>query len=154
MFDPTSFAFTSFVNQHSGYYTPTPGGMTTAAYHNQAGDLHTPGMAFHLGTPLSMPTSEGQTLPASVAGMHGFHPHLLESQPFPTPHLFGTQPSYAPSALLHPDSGFDPMEPAPGSPAADTEVDLGLRTDSTRNRLTAGAVEPSMPAPGQSGAAK
>ncbi|KAF2399897.1 hypothetical protein EJ06DRAFT_538154 [Trichodelitschia bisporula] len=66
LLDPNSFAFSSFANQPPGYYTPTPGG-TNTLYHSQAGDLHTPGFTMGLGTPLSLPTSEGS--------MHAGHAH-------------------------------------------------------------------------------
>lgn len=113
MLDPNSFAFTSFANQPPGYYTPTPGG-TNTVYHNQAGDLHTPGFSMGLGTPLSMPTSEGP-FPAghpTNAPLHGFAaqavaPHLFQNpnpfafqQPPPqhpqafAPHHFSHQPSF------------------------------------------------------------
>ena len=58
MLDPDSYTFTTFANQPPGYYTPTPGG-TSTLYHSQAGDLHAPSYTFGLGTPLSLPTSEG-----------------------------------------------------------------------------------------------
>ena len=76
MMDPNSHSFNMFANQMPGYYTPTPGG-TNTLYHHQAGDLHTPGFGFGLGTPLSLPTSEG-TLHAGhqVNAFHGFQAHL------------------------------------------------------------------------------
>jgi hypothetical protein len=107
LLDTTSFHFPSFANQPSGYYTPTPGG-TSTIYHNQAGDLHTPGMGFHLGTPLSMPTSEGNI--HSAIDMHGFHPHLLDVHSFQTTTSFNPQQSYAPSSFIHQDSGFDAID--------------------------------------------
>ena len=107
LLDSTSFSFASFANQATGYYTPTPGG-TSTIYHNQAGDLHTPGMAFHLGTPLSMPTSDGNV--HSAIDMHGFHPHLLGLHSFQTAATFNPQQSYAPSSFVHQDSGFEAMD--------------------------------------------
>ena len=78
MLDTNSFAFTNFVNQNSGdFSTPTPGANNNF-FHNQAGDLHTPGMAFQLGTPLSSDDSH----PVSAVDMQAFHPHLLQNQPF------------------------------------------------------------------------
>ena len=108
LLDPNSFAFTSFANQPPGYYTPTPGG-TNTLYHSQAGDLHTPGFSFGLGTPLSLPTSEGgihagQT--AAAGHLHDFHPHALGGQP----HFQNVNPfsipsqhaqSYAPHHFTH-----------------------------------------------------
>lgn len=133
LLDPNSFAFTSFANQPPGYYTPTPGG-TNTLYHSQAGDLHTPGFSFGLGTPLSLPTSEGamhagQTAP-TAAHLHGFNPHTIgahhhftNQNPFAmqpqhpqafAPHQFSHQPSafeHAPMTQTHEPSAMDPMVP-------------------------------------------
>ncbi|KAF2252576.1 hypothetical protein BU26DRAFT_259274 [Trematosphaeria pertusa] len=132
LLDPNSFAFSSFANQPPGYYTPTPGG-TNTLYHSQAGDLHTPGFSFGLGTPLSLPTSEGgvhagQTAPTTH--LHGFNPHALgthhhfhNQNPFAlqpqhapsfAPHQFTHQPSafeHAPLAQTHENSPMDNMVP-------------------------------------------
>lgn len=102
MLDTNSFSFASFANQHSGGYTPTPGG-TNPLFHNQAGDLHTPSMGFQLGTPLSSNASH----PASAIDMHGFHAHLLHSQQYQNASAFQEQQSYAPSSFIHQDSGYD-----------------------------------------------
>lgn len=136
MLDVNSFAFQSYANQPAGYYTPTPGGLNTF-YHNQAGDLHTPGMGLNLGlgTPLSGPTSE--------AGLHmmdytygtsmipqqyqDFHPY---SQP-PHPHQEQQpQQTFAPSSFVHQDTGYETME-HDGSP---TDDDI-LRMDSVSMSL-------------------
>ncbi|KAI0154702.1 CP2 transcription factor-domain-containing protein [Xylariaceae sp. FL1272] len=116
MLDPNSFSFSTFANQPPGYYTPTPGG-TNTLYHPQAGDLHTPSLALGmgLGTPLSLPTSEG---PSHIGptmmdlsqfqhtmAPHQFHPHY---NPFlqPAPQ----QPSFAPSSFVHQDTGYETMD--------------------------------------------
>ncbi|KAF2260952.1 CP2 transcription factor family protein-like protein [Lojkania enalia] len=114
LLDPNSFAFTSFANQPPGYYTPTPGG-TNTLYHNQAGDLHTPGFSFGLGTPLSLPTSEagvhaGQTVPS--AQFHGFNPHALGTHHhFTNQNPFALQahhaPAFAPHQFTHQPSAFE-----------------------------------------------
>ncbi|KAF1956772.1 CP2 transcription factor family protein-like protein, partial [Byssothecium circinans] len=118
LLDPNSFAFTSFANQPPGYYTPTPGG-TNTIYHSQAGDLHTPGFSFGLGTPLSLPTSEagvhaGQ--PAPTHQLHAFNPHALgthhhfaNQNPFAlqTPH----SQSFAPHQFTHGPSAFEQHAP-------------------------------------------
>ncbi|KAI4691782.1 hypothetical protein J4E81_007309 [Alternaria sp. BMP 2799] len=113
LLDPNSFAFTSFANQPPGYYTPTPGG-TNTLYHSQAGDLHTPGFSFGLGTPLSLPTSEGALHAGQVAPanhLHGFNPHALGSHHFQNVNPFGMQPqhsqSFAPHQFTHQPSAFD-----------------------------------------------
>jgi hypothetical protein len=78
--DPNSHSFNMFANQMPGYYTPTPGG-TNTLYHNQAGDLHTPGFGMGLGTPLSLPTSEGGLHAGQQAvAFHGFQHHLPQQQ--------------------------------------------------------------------------
>ncbi|KAG9204699.1 hypothetical protein G6514_000483 [Epicoccum nigrum] len=115
LLDPNSFAFTTFANQPPGYYTPTPGG-TNTLYHSQAGDLHTPGFSFGLGTPLSLPTSEG-TLHAGQAApnnphLQGFNPHVLANHHhFQNTNPFGIQPqhsqSFAPHQFTHQPSAFD-----------------------------------------------
>jgi hypothetical protein len=117
--DPNSFAFTSFANQPPGYYTPTPGGINTL-YHSQAGDLHTPGMGMHLGTPLSMPHT-GQSLQSHDSGveMQAFPPHLVNTHhqfhnPFVQQQQQAQQPAFAPSHFLqHHDSGYEAMEHSP-----------------------------------------
>lgn len=99
-----------------GYYTPTPGGNNTL-YHPQAGDLHTPtlGLGMGLGTPLSMPTTEGTM--HSGAGMMNLAsfqqtlhapPHFHNFNPFiqPPPQ----QPSYAPATFVHQDTGYETMD--------------------------------------------
>jgi hypothetical protein len=121
--DPNSFAFSAFANQPPGYYTPTPGGVNTL-YHSQAGDLHTPGMGLHLGTPLSMPHT-GQSLQSHDSGvdMQHFQPHLINHQHFHNPFVQQQQQqqqqqpqqqSFAPSHFLqHHDSGYEAMEHSP-----------------------------------------
>ncbi len=109
MLDTNSFAFASFANQQSEGFTPALGGNMSGVVHNQAGDLHTPGMGFGLGTPLSTSISESQSNSASAIEMHGFHPHLLHSHPFQNSTPFAQQQSYAPSSFVHPDSGYETM---------------------------------------------
>ncbi|KAI0018177.1 CP2 transcription factor-domain-containing protein [Xylariomycetidae sp. FL0641] len=115
LLDPNSFSFSAFANQPPGYYTPTPGG-TNTLYHPQAGDLHTPsmGLGMGLGTPLSMPTSEGP-IHAGPAMMdlsqfpHGMAPQqFAQFNPFiqPTP----PQASFAPSSFVHQDTGYETMD--------------------------------------------
>jgi hypothetical protein len=114
LLDPNSFAFTSFANQPPGYYTPTPGG-TNTLYHSQAGDLHTPGFSFGLGTPLSLPTSEGgvhagQTAP--TPHLQHFNPHAIGTQHhFQNINPFGLQSqhsqAFAPHQFTHAPSAFD-----------------------------------------------
>ncbi|KAF2835935.1 hypothetical protein M501DRAFT_987883 [Patellaria atrata CBS 101060] len=137
LLDPNSFAFTSFANQPPGYYTPTPGG-TNTLYHSQAGDLHTPGFSMGLGTPLSLPTSEG-TLHASQTstGMPPFHGHAIAPIHFQNPHPFGLHhaqhppqhhPTFAPHQFTHHQpTAFDPLGHQPEEPTMDNlpaDVDM------------------------------
>jgi len=57
--DPNSNAFDAFATQVPGYYTPNSGGLRPLFHSIHAGDLHTPYLQFGLGTPTSMPTSDG-----------------------------------------------------------------------------------------------
>lgn len=129
--DPNSFSFSNFANAPPGYYTPTPGG-TNTIYHNRAGDLHTPtmGLGMGLGTPLSMPTSEGPTMQPGQAmmemsGFQNLHPHQFHH----FNHFIQTappQPSFAPSSFVHHDTGYETME-QDGSP---------MDSDPSEERLT------------------
>ncbi|KAM0716978.1 hypothetical protein Q7P37_006830 [Cladosporium fusiforme] len=137
--DPGNQGF-NFANHLSGYYTPTPGG-TNTIFHPTAGDLHTPSYHMGLGTPLSMPTSEGAMNGGLHAGhaaaaFNGFHPHMQNHFQPPQQHHFQnlnpfqihqlhTQPqqqTFAPHQLSHQPS-FDqgPME---DSPIGDISLDL------------------------------
>ncbi|PBP19172.1 hypothetical protein BUE80_DR010005 [Diplocarpon rosae] len=135
LLDPNSFAFSAFANQPPGYYTPTPGG-TNTLYHNQAGDLHTPGMGMGmgLGTPLSLPTSADGLNPSTMMDMSAFShqmpPHFHSYNPFGQPpqqlqqQHHQPQTSYAPSSFVHQDTGYETME-HDGSPVDDEEGRMG-----------------------------
>ncbi|KAF2743673.1 CP2 transcription factor family protein-like protein [Sporormia fimetaria CBS 119925] len=138
LLDPNSFAFASFANQPPGYYTPTPGG-TNTIYHSQAGDLHTPGFSFGLGTPLSLPTSEGNlhaAQPGPGGHMQAFNPHALSHQfqnqnPFHLPSQHGQ--AFAPHQFSHQPSAFEhaPMAQAPEQPPMDNMMpDVEMREQS------------------------
>lgn len=116
LMDPNSFSFANFANAPPGYYTPTPGG-TNTIYHPQAGDLHTPtmGVSMGLGTPLSMPTSEGTTMPPTASMMDisaGFQ--TLQNQQFPQFNTFIQPPqqqaAFAPASFVHQETGYETME--------------------------------------------
>ena len=109
MLDTNSFAFTSFANQHAEDFTPTLGAGISGVFHNQAGDLHTPGMGFGLGTPLSTSAPETHMNVTPVIDMHGFHQHLLRSEPLQSSNPFAHQESYAPSSFQHQDSGYETL---------------------------------------------
>lgn len=128
LLDPNSFAFTSFANQPPGYYTPTPGG-TSTLYHSRAGDLHTPSMGIGVGTPLSLPTTEGGVHVGSTVDLHGFTHQPLPATHFQTFNPFNTQTSFAPSHFqTDPTATYESMDatgavsPTDGAPAPDTEM--------------------------------
>lgn len=92
-------------------------------YHNQAGDLHTPGMALHLGTPLSLSLSEGPiNAESSIVDMHGFHSQMFNPNSFQQPDPYAQQQSYAPSSFVHQDSGYGAVDGSPGN-------EMGMETD-------------------------
>ena len=106
MLDPNSFAFSNLANQPPGYYTPTPGG-TNTLYHPQAGDLHTPGFTLGgLGTPLSMPNSEGALHTGTTPNLHPFQQSGLAPQVFQNPNPFGFQPPTVQHAQTFPPHQF------------------------------------------------
>lgn len=116
--EPGSYSMMPLSNQNPGFYTPNSGGMGTI-FHNQAGDLHTP-TGMHLITPLSL-----AGIPAAQ------HPHANGFEPF-NPQLVHTlhdvnqysqQPSYAPSAFMHREMGYDAMDDSMGS--IDNHVETG-----------------------------
>lgn len=116
--EPGSYSMMPLSNQNPGFYTPNSGGMGTI-FHNQAGDLHTP-TGMHLITPLSL-----AGIPAAQ------HPHANGFEPF-NPQLVHTlhdvnqysqQPSYAPSAFMHREMGYDAMDGSMGS--IDNHVETG-----------------------------
>ena len=129
--DTNSFAFASFANHNTSDFGSTPGGTNTVFHNNQAGDLHTPGIGFQLGTPLSVPHSAAPSDTAAAIDMHGFHTHLLHSQPFQNHNRFPSQQSYAPSSFIHQDSGYDTMEnPNHSMPAQRPSIDEELPRES------------------------
>lgn len=101
--ESASYSMMPLVNQHSGFYTPTSSGMG-AVFHNQAGDLHTP-TGMHLMTPLAgMPAIQNH----HSNGFEPFHPQFIN--PVHGMNQYTQQPSYAPSAFMHRDTGYDAMD--------------------------------------------
>ncbi|PWY92431.1 hypothetical protein BO70DRAFT_367575 [Aspergillus heteromorphus CBS 117.55] len=107
-----------------GYYTPNSGGLS-AVYHNQAGDLHTPGMAMNMITPLSL----AQQLPAPTINadpvalsLDQFDEQYLPP-PFNNQHPFTQQGSFAPSAFIQSDTGYDAMDES-GEELSLNDVDM------------------------------
>ncbi len=147
LLDPNSFAFASFANQPPGYYTPTPGG-TNTLYHSQAGDLHTPSMGLHIGTPLSLPTSEGSLHAGSTVEMDAFHQQMLQPHHFQNPNPFGSQQAYAPSSFVHQDSGYEAIDASvDGSPMGDVCMESDIHGVPHGMPLTASKYDGSMAAP-------
>ena len=121
MLDSSAFSFAPFAGQAQGFYTPTPGGMNTVYHNPAAGDLHTPGVPFHLGTPLSMPLPESGLHAGAPFEAQGFHPHMFQNNTFQNqPQYPQHQQTYHANLLVHEDSGYAAVD---GSP--DNELDLG-----------------------------
>lgn len=158
LLDPNSFAFTNLANQPPGYYTPTPGGINTLYHSQQAGDLHTPGLGIGLGTPLSLPTSEGalHAGQASAGGIPGFNPQGLAPEIFQNPNPFAIQHQshgFVPHGFVPPQSSFEPMEQSlVGSPLEDLRMDPDMEEESPTLNFSTQSFAPSMgpPPPHQS----
>ncbi|KAJ5351047.1 CP2 transcription factor [Penicillium brevicompactum] len=127
--EPGSYSMMPLANQHPGFYTPNSGGMG-AIFHNQAGDLHTP-TGMHLITPLSLSGVSAANHP-HASGFEPFNPHFLnamnELNPYPQ------QSSYAPSAFMHRDAGYDVMDDTMDNSSfndvhADTASNITASTD-------------------------
>lgn len=99
LLEHNSFGFTPLPSQPAGLFGMTPG-TSNAPYHSQAGDLHTPGLAFQLGTPLSLPQADTSIHPGSGPEMQSFHPPFLTSDAFNSHHIYPHQPSYTPSSFV------------------------------------------------------
>jgi len=127
--EPGSYSMMPLANQPPGFYTPNSGGMG-AIFHNQAGDLHTP-TGMHTMTPLSLSGMPGTHHP-HASGFEPFNPHLLQSMQEMNP--YSQQPSYAPSAFMHRDSGYDAMDDSMDNSSindvhADTASNITASTD-------------------------
>ncbi|KAL9615566.1 MAG: hypothetical protein Q9167_000079 [Letrouitia subvulpina] len=129
LLDSNPYGLNPFTSHAPGYYPPTPGA-TGTFYHSKAGDLHTPNLGFHLGTPLSMSASTGHLQSTTAFEMHGFHPHLLEAQNFQDTAQFQHQQSYAPSTFIHQHAGFNAGDASDhSSPAHDKDTEKCLHYD-------------------------
>ncbi|CAG7918533.1 unnamed protein product [Penicillium olsonii] len=103
--EPGSYSMMPVPNQNSGFYTPNSGGMG-AIFHNQAGDLHTP-TGMHLITPLSL-TGYPQGHHPHQSGFEPFNPQFVDAMSDMNP--YAQQSSYAPSAFMNRDAGYDAMD--------------------------------------------
>ncbi|KGO72977.1 CP2 transcription factor [Penicillium italicum] len=114
--ESASYSMMPFTNQHTGFYTPNSSGMG-AIFHNQAGDLHTP-TGMHLMTPL-----------AGMPAVHNHHSNVFEPfhpqfiNPVHDMSLYTQQPSYAPSAFMHRDTGYDAMDDTLDDSLNDVQVE-------------------------------
>ncbi|GFF48626.1 putative zinc metalloproteinase YIL108W [Aspergillus udagawae] len=107
--DPNSLSYINFPTQQTGYYTPNSGSLGPV-FHSQAGDLHTPGMSMI--TPMSLTQQiSGPTLSAGgqAFGLDHYDQHYINPH-FHNPQAFAPQASFAPSAFVHRDSGYDAMD--------------------------------------------
>jgi hypothetical protein len=136
--DPASMNMIPMANQNPGFYTPNSGGMG-AVFHSQAGDLHTPTAGLHTMTPLSL--SNPITGPQNHPVMGHFSPQFLGHQmPEMNPYL---QASYAPSAFMQRDPGYDVMDET----VDDSSVNgIQLDTASNISSMTASTEFSSVPA--------
>lgn len=120
--DPNSMPLMSLASQHPGFYTPNSGGMG-AIWHPQAGDLHTPTVGLNMIPPLSLSNPAVGAQPNSQAGIEQFNQQYL-AQHMPDMNSYVQQASYAPSAFMHRDAGFDAVgESVDGSSLNEIPVD-------------------------------
>ena len=111
--DPNALTYLPSGSQPNGYYTPNSGQMGSA-FHEQPADLHPSNVDLNLMTPLALPNQLVNTrVGADNAGLDlsHFNQQYLPSQ-YHAPNPFAQQPSFAPSAFVNSDSGFNSIEDA------------------------------------------
>ena len=106
--DPGSMHMMSLAGQHPGFYTPNSGGMG-AIFHNQAGDLHTPTVGLNTITPLSLSNPIAGPQHGAQPVLEHFNPQYL-AQHMPGMNSYTQQATFAPSAFMQRDSGYDVMD--------------------------------------------
>lgn len=109
--DAESFNMMPLAPRHPGIFTPNSGGVG-AIYHSQAGDLHAPTLGLNTITPLSL------SIPMANApqpnGFGQFNPQSQYfSQNIPDMNPYAQQASFAPSAFLQRESGYETMHESP-----------------------------------------
>ena len=115
-------------------------------YHSQAGDLHTPAMGIHLGTPLSLSLSENAMRAEPSMDMQGFHPHMFQANPFQQ-NPFCQQQSYAPSSFVHQDSGYGIGDSPENEIQVESEMSREMIAASLTNQdMTGSMAAPPLPA--------
>lgn len=136
--DPSAMPLMSLASQHPGFYTPNSGGMG-AIFHNQAGDLHTPTLGMNMITPLSLSNPAVGAQPNHQPGMEQFNQQYL-AQHMSEMGSYVQPASYAPSAFMHRESGFDAMdESVDGSSlngTADQASNVTASTDVSRTSVS------------------
>ena len=105
--DTNSFAFSHFASHESTDFSANSNAMATM-FHSRAGDLHTPGFGFQLGTPL---TASGDNNPTAI-DPHGLQGNMLQQHAFHANSDMHLQQSFAPGAFLHQDSGYETIGPS------------------------------------------
>ncbi|KAL2866969.1 grainyhead-like protein [Aspergillus lucknowensis] len=103
--DPNTLQFIDPLSQVHGYYTPNSG-VLGGVYHSPAGDLHTPGMGMNVMTPASLSQQAGDPPNGAGISLDPFHPQFNPSH-FQNPQTFVAQATFAPSAFVQSDTGFD-----------------------------------------------
>ncbi|KAI1820371.1 CP2 transcription factor-domain-containing protein [Xylaria intraflava] len=110
----SNLSFNNFGTQPPSYYQLAPSG-TSALYHSQPSDLHTPalGMPMPLNAPLSMPTSSG-AIPAAPMIMNfqaPMGPQFLQTHnPFLQSDAVHHQSSFAPASFLNRDPSYETVD--------------------------------------------
>ncbi|TKA79580.1 hypothetical protein B0A49_08192 [Cryomyces minteri] len=132
--DVNSFAFAFFANQPPSYYTPTLG-ETNTTFDNQAGDPRIPGLSMGLGTPFSLPTSEGAFHTAQSAAVQAFNPRgiaCLRQPPNIDPlNLHHKHGRHTPHLSSHQPSVLEQVEqPTDGSPMKGMGLEVCLQQQS------------------------
>lgn len=128
--DPESFTLISLAPHHPRFFTPNSDGMGTI-FHNQAGDLHTPGLGLNTIHPLSLSNLMGTNPQANGVGQFNaqyFAQHTTGITPY------AQQASFTPSEFIYHDSGYDEMdESADGSSLNDMPVESKSNITSSRD---------------------
>jgi hypothetical protein len=105
----------------SRFYTPGSGGLGTI-FQSQAGDMHTPTLDLDRTTSLSLSNPMASTQPTHQLDNDQLNQQYL-AQHMAGRNLYGRVESYAPSAFIHRDSGYDTMHESPDGTINEIPVD-------------------------------